>query len=179
MCPGSERGPACMWNTSPPASTVKIFPGILLSGRLMTGSGMKGCHDPHSGPVRLPSRLVFYLGNYTGGAFSARWNGNAIIVEETRGGNFNGTPRIISPGPEHWAQFWKEIDDTGVWAWDEVYTNPHGCCGVTYWQLVLETGTRSVSCSGEDRFPGGESPELTPGFRALVCAIKTLCGNAT
>ena len=51
---------------------------------------MKGCHDPHSGPVLLPSRLVFYLGNYTGGAFSARWNGNAIIVEETRGGNFNG-----------------------------------------------------------------------------------------
>ena len=98
MCPGSERGPACMWNTSPPASTVKIFPGILLSGRLMTGSGMKGCHDPHSGPVRLPSRLVFYLGNYTGGAFSARWNGNAIIVEETRGEILTELHESFHPG---------------------------------------------------------------------------------
>ncbi len=144
----------------------------------MTGSGMTGCHDPHSGAMLLPSRLVFYLGNYTGGSFSARWNGDALIVEETLGGNFNCTPRIISPGPERWAPFWKEIDDIGVWTWDEIYANPHGCCGVTYWQLVLETGAGSVSCSGEDRFPGGESPELTADFRALVRAIKTLCGNA-
>ncbi len=83
----------------------------------------------------LPSSLVLYLGNYTGGAFSARWNGDGLIVEETRGGNCNVTPRIISPGPERWAPFWKEIDDIGVWTGDGIYANPHGCCGVIYWQL--------------------------------------------
>ncbi|MEI7433413.1 MAG: hypothetical protein WCJ93_04090 [Methanomicrobiales archaeon] len=128
--------------------------------------------------ILLPLDLVFYLGSYPGGAFSVRWNGDALLVEETRGGNFNCTPRSITPGPERWETFWNEIEDIGVWTWDEDYTNPHGCCGVTYWKLALVTVDRAVTCSGEDRFPGGESPELTPDFRAFVSAIKTLCGNA-
>lgn len=127
----------------------------------------------------LPSRLVFYFGNYADGAFCVRWNGDALLVEETRGGNFPSTPRTVISGPEHWKSFWKEIEDIGVWSWDESYSNPHGCCGVSYWQLVLETDARIISCSGEDRFPGGLSSEITPDFRALLCAIKALCGEGS
>lgn len=123
----------------------------------------------------LPSRLVFYAGSYSGGAYSVRWNGDVLLVEETGGGNFNCTPRLITPGPERWEAFWKDIEDIGVWSWDEVYMNPHGCCGVIYWQLVLDAGGRAISCSGEDRFPGGVSTGLTPDFRALVNAVQTLC----
>jgi hypothetical protein len=119
--------------------------------------------------------MVFYLGNYAGGAFSVRLNADTLIVEETGGGNFSGSPRIISPGKERWELFWKEIGEIGVWSWDATYTNPHGCCGVTYWHLILETGSRAITCSGEDRFPGGDTPEITHEFRALVNAIKTLC----
>lgn len=143
----------------------------------MTGSGMTGYPDPPFNGNLLPLHMVFYLEDYAGGAFSVRWGGTALLAEETRGGNFNGTPRIISPGHDRWVSFWKEIEDIGVWSWDETYANPHGCCGVTYWHLALEAGGRAVSCSGEDRFPGGVSPELTPEFRALVNAIKTLCGD--
>jgi hypothetical protein len=128
--------------------------------------------------ILLPLNMVFYLGSYNGGAFSVRWNGDALLVEETRAGNFNCTPRAIKPGPAGWETFWNEIEDIGVWTWDAVYSNPHGCCGVTYWQLALVTGDHAVTCSGEDRFPGGESTELTPDFRALISAIITLCGIA-
>jgi hypothetical protein len=144
----------------------------------MTGSGMTRYPGSlHNGDL-LPSNLVFYLGDYAGGAFSVRWSGQSLLVEEAHGGNFNCTPLIVTPGPERWVSFWKEMDDIGVWSWEKTYANPHGCCGVTYWHLVLETEARAISCSGEDRFPGGISPELTPEFRALVSAIKILCGNA-
>jgi len=152
--------------------------GSFLSGRLMTGSGMNGCPGSLYNGDLLPSHLVFYLGDYAGGAFSVRWSGEALLVEEARGGNFNCTPRIITPVPEHWESFWKEMDHIGVWSWEKTYANPHGCCGVTYWHLVLEKGARALSSSGEDRFPGGISPEMTPEFRKLVSAVKTLCGNA-
>lgn len=145
----------------------------------MTGSGMTWHPGSLDNGDLLPSRLIFYLGDYAGGAFSVRWSGDSLLVEEARGGNFSGSPRIISPGPERWEVFWKEIDDIGVWSWDKACINPHGCCGVTYWHVVLEKGARTISCSGENRFPGGVSPELTPEFRALVSAIKTLCGDAT
>jgi hypothetical protein len=151
--------------------------GIFLSGRMMTGSNMNGCPDsPYNGDLR-PLYLVFYLGDYAGGSFSVRWNGDALLVEETSGGNFNCTQRAISPVKERWESFWKGINDIGVWSWDKTYSNPHGCCGVTYWHLVLETRDKAVSCSGEDRFPGGASPEMTPEFRAMVNVIKTLCGD--
>jgi len=150
--------------------------GNLLSGCLMTGSGMTGPGLPHNSTL-LPVNLVFYVGNYAEGSFSVRWNGDSLVVEETGGGNFSSTPRAVTPGPDRWETFWKEIDDIGVWSWDNSYTNPHGCCGVTYWQLVLDTGVRAISCSGEDRFPGSASPGQNPGFRALVSAIKTLCGS--
>ena len=144
----------------------------------MTGSSMTGRPDIHYNGDLLPLHLVFYAGDYSGGAFSVRWNGEALLVEETPGGNFNSISRAITPGPERWESFWKEIEATGAWSWDETYANPHGCCGATYWQLVLDSGARAICCSGEDRFPGGESTELTPDFRALVNAVKTLCGNA-
>ncbi len=151
--------------------------GILLSGTLMTGSGMTSHPGPLSGDILLPTSLVFYAGSYSGGALSVRWNGDALLVEETGGGNFDCSPHAITPGPDGWVAFWEEIDEIGVWLWDDVYVNPHGCCGVTYWQLVLDNGERSISCSGEDRFPGGVSSGLTPDFRALVTAIQRLCGN--
>lgn len=137
---------------------------------------MTGYPGPGRTGVTVPSRLVFYFGAFPGGALSVRWNGNALLVEETRGGNFSGTIRVVIPGPGQWETFWKAVEDIGVWTWDPVHENPHGCCGASYWQLILGTGTREVTCSGEDRFPGGQSPELTHDFRALVHAIKTLCG---
>jgi hypothetical protein len=104
----------------------------------MTGSDMTGCTDPLYHGILLPSRLVFYAGSYAMGAFSVRWNGNALLVEETMGGNFNCTPRAVTPDPLRWESFWKEIEAIGVWTWDETYANPHGCCGVTR----LAAGTR-------------------------------------
>jgi hypothetical protein len=150
-------------------------PGIFYKAGEITGSGIMDHHGPTPHAIPLPDSLVFYLGNFAGGSFSVRWDGTRLLVEESVGGNFQGTSRVVIPGRKRWESFWNEIDQNGVWSWEENYASPHGCCGVTYWQLVIKAGRRSVSCSGEDRFPGGDSPAITPGFQALLTAIKALC----
>jgi len=80
----------------------------------------------------LPARLVFYLGNTGAGSFSARWDGNALRVEETGGGNFPGTSRVVRPSAVCWTSFREAVRESGAGSWSGNYAVPHGCCGVTY-----------------------------------------------
>ena len=122
-----------------------------------------------------PVRLAFYLGNTGAGSFSARWDGDALRVEETGGGNFSGSSRVVRPSPGCWTSFWEAVRKSGACSWNGTYAVPHGCCGVTYWLLDLEWEEIRVSCSGEDMFPAGDMPGMTPGFRAILDAVRALC----
>lgn len=131
--------------------------------------------NPDPGPTLLPGQFSFYLGSYSGGSCLVRWDEGMLIVEKTAGGNFNGIPRRYQPGIRHWEEFWHRIDDLGAWSWDAMYSAPHGCCGVTYWQLSISYGGRTISSSGKDMFPDGLGPASSRSLVALIDAIKVLC----
>jgi hypothetical protein len=131
--------------------------------------------DPDPGPTLLPGQFSFYLGNYSGESCLVRWDGRTFIVEKTGGGNFSGISKRYLPGIGNWKEFWHKIDELGVWSWDASYSAPHGCCGVTYWQLTLSHGGRTISSHGEDMFPDGLGPASSRVFIALIDAIKVLC----
>ena len=125
----------------------------------------------------LPRQFIFYLGTYSGGSCMVRWDGTSILVEKTEGGNFSGSSRRCQPDEGQWREFWRRVQDIGVWSWEQSYTAPHGCCGATYWLLTLSRGGRTLISAGEDRFPDGKGPGFSQVFIALTDAIKVLCRN--
>ena len=127
----------------------------------------------------LPGQFLFYLGTYSGGSCMVRWNGTSILIEKTGGGNFNGISRSCQPGEKQWREFWRMLQDIGVWSWEQSYAVPHGCCGVTYWYLTLSHGGRTLISSGEDLFPDGKGPGFSLALSALTDAIQVLCSNDT
>jgi hypothetical protein len=131
--------------------------------------------NPDPGPALLPGHFSFYLGSYSGGSCLVRWDGRSLIAEKTRGGNFSGVSRRYQPGIGQWEEFWRRADDLGIWSWDTSYSAPHGCCGVTYWQITLSRGAKTISSSGEDMFPDGVGQASSRVFIALIDAIKVLC----
>jgi hypothetical protein len=131
--------------------------------------------DPDPDPDILPRHFSFYLGRYSGGSCMVRWDGTFLHIEKTEGGNFSGISRCYRPRERQWREFWTTAEDLGVWSWEKSYSAPHGCCGVTYWQITLTHGGRTLSSSGEDLFPDGAGPGLSPAFIALIDAIRDLC----
>jgi len=131
--------------------------------------------NPDPAIALLPGQFSFYFGSYSGMSCIVRWDGRSLIAEKTGGGNFSGISRRYQPGILQWKEFWRKVDDLGVWSWDASYSAPHGCCSVTYWQLTLSYGGKTVSSFGEDMSPDGQGPASSRVLIALIDAIKVLC----
>lgn len=127
-----------------------------------------------SGNSSQPDQFEFYYGHFDGSSCHAKWNGNSLIVEQSRGGNFSSAPRKVTPSEGSWKTFWNKIAEIGCPEWAPEYLSPHGCCGTTYWSLQIAKGELSVSSRGANAFPGGGSSGPTADFQRFLAAYRIL-----
>lgn len=123
----------------------------------------------------IPQRFEFYYGSFSGKSiFCNLGDEGDLIIEETNGGNFSGTPRTIHPDFKQWDLFRKALDNCDIWDWEKEYSAAHGCCGVTYWHLTVDWDGCRISSRGENSFPGGEGQLPTLKYTRFLDALELL-----
>jgi hypothetical protein len=92
--------------------------------------------------------------------------------------------RTIKPSPEQWREFWRSMDDVGLWHWRPVYEDSRVADG-THWSVEAVHGGKSIRSRGRILFPGVETleaarklPEGTgPLFEKYLAAVEKLLGG--
>ena len=92
------------------------------------------------------------------------------------------TSQAITPSAEQWGEFWKAMDEVGLWRWRPVYEAPHTFDG-THWSVEAAHGGHSVRSRGRILFPGQETtanrPDCGPVFEKYLAAVGKLLGGKT
>jgi hypothetical protein len=92
--------------------------------------------------------------------------------------------RIISPSKEQWKTFWDEIEEIGVWNWENEYKCPEIVFDGTQWTIEILYSGKYFESYGDNNFPGGfernirnidEKPE-TP-WRLFIKSLRKLIGD--
>jgi len=126
----------------------------------------------------IPDRFEFYYGSFSGNSlYCTLDSGGSITLERTNGGNFSGSIRTLHPDREQWAVFRSQLDVLIIWDWQPEYSAAHGCCGVTYWHIVLDWDENHLASRGANAFPGGAGPSPSPEFSRFLDALAELTGE--
>ena len=93
-----------------------------------------------------PIRLVASIGGFHGPNYEVRWFRRKLRyrTDESRAS--------FVPSISDWVEFWAALDKIGVWSWHTSYHHPEILDG-TQWALDLSDGSRSVRCTGSNRYP--------------------------
>lgn len=125
--------------------------------------------------ISTPHRFDFYYGSFSGDShYSTLGPDGLLTLEQTQGGNFSGLAQKIRPDREQWADFRNALETIGIRNWQPEYSAAHGCCGVTYWHLILDWDYYRIVSRGANAFPGGEGQKPTPEFTQFLDAIAGL-----
>ena len=92
--------------------------------------------------------------------------------------------QTIKPSPEQWREFWKSMDEVGLWSWKPVYEDFHLMDG-THWSVQATHDGRSVRSRGRIYFPGQDTPDKPgeirndsgPLFEKYLAAVRKLIGD--
>jgi hypothetical protein len=127
-----------------------------------------------SGISNQPDLFEFYYGHFDGSSCHAKWNGNCLVVERSRGGNLPTASREVTPSEDSWNTFWNRVGEIGCPEWEPEYFSAHGCCGTTYWSVRIAKGELSISSRGANAFPGGGSLGPSMEFQRFLAAYRVL-----
>ncbi len=94
------------------------------------------------------------------------------------------TTQIIQPTPDQWREFWKSMDEVGLWNWKPVYEDMRYADG-THWAVEAVHDGRSVKSRGRIFYPGQETPlqpeesrqDAGPLFEKYIAAVRKLIGD--
>jgi hypothetical protein len=94
------------------------------------------------------------------------------------------TDQEIKPTPEQWREFWKSMDEVGLWTWRPNYREPMIFDG-HHWGVMAVHGGRSIQSMGANLYPG-QTPaktgsearlEISPAFVKYLAAVRKLIGD--
>ena len=74
----------------------------------------------------------------------------------------------VTPSPEDWQAFWKEMDAINIWKWEKEYIDKDIVDGQS-WNLKFEYRGNKIESSGSNRFP--------QNFPRYEKALKQLLGK--
>src|SRR5689334_18169658 len=123
-----------------------------------------------------PLRLKAWIGGFTAASFRVECQGGAPLIYSA------GSPEDlfdVTPTEKAWAAFREDLDQIGVWQWQENYNDPDVLDG-TQWEFEVQYPDRSIRCSGSNAYPdaqGQACPQLSAGFRRLLGSISALAGR--
>ena len=94
--------------------------------------------------------------------------------------------KTITPSPERWREFWKSMDEVGLWRWRPRYEDPRLADG-THWSVEADHAGRSVRSQGHNLYPGQETlpgpgeirADSGPLFEKYLAAVEKLLGGET
>ncbi|MDP3065939.1 MAG: hypothetical protein Q8N08_04295 [Methanobacteriaceae archaeon] len=79
---------------------------------------------------------------------------NIKLKEETlfyRPGTYHIHEEQIRPTDSHWKDFWREVEDLGLWDWDREYQL---CCwDGTGWKVKISYNEREIESMGQNHYP--------------------------
>lgn len=89
------------------------------------------------------------------------------------------TPLEIEPAKEQWIEFWKKIDEIGIWNWNEDYDTADFLDGIE-WRIKIVLGDRKIESCGSNAYPDLNPKNirrvLTPTFEGFLYVFKKLTG---
>jgi len=79
--------------------------------------------------------------------------------------------RKVTPSPEDWLRFWEELEEDGVWAWQEHYDPGLMICDGTNWGVeIKKPGRRKLDSGGSNAYPD-------EGFGEFLGSVSKLLGG--
>ena len=77
----------------------------------------------------------------------------------------------ITPSPEDWLRFWEELEEAGVWSWEESYQSRAPICDGASWGVeIKKPGRRKIDSGGSNEYPD-------EGFGEFLGAVSGLLGG--
>jgi len=127
-----------------------------------------------------PARFSFWSGGMSGGQ-SVKWNGQALVYEETDNGQVV-TNRTIQPTGKQWKEFWTATEKVQLSKWKRFYQNPNIMDGWT-WTIEITRGKETVQTMGRNAVPDDQdvtkqSRDSLPNktFNEFKTALEKLLG---
>ncbi|HMK53683.1 MAG TPA: hypothetical protein VK444_02790 [Methanobacteriaceae archaeon] len=66
-------------------------------------------------------------------------------------GTYEAKEKMINPIKSKWKNFWDEVEDLGLWDWEQEY---HLCClDGTGWKIKIEYNGKEVDSVGQNHYP--------------------------
>lgn len=96
--------------------------------------------------ISAPTRFVATIGGFGGQHYEVRWFRRKLRYRTDE------SQASVVPSVSDWETFWAALDKIGVWSWQARYDDLETCDG-TQWEIDLSDGSRSVRCSGSNRYP--------------------------
>lgn len=88
----------------------------------------------------------------------------------------------IIPSEEEWKDFWKIVDQIGMWNWLEQYSPQYNeVWDGYYWNLKIQLGNKKIESSGSNAYPGKQIGEIvdadmSSSFKMFLEAVEKLTG---
>ena len=125
----------------------------------------------------MPQPKTFWIssGNTFGG-YCIQWNGKKLVYQRFNG-NKSVQRRSVSPRPEQWLGFWRDVERIGVWQWKKSYKFDERSGTISdppQWKLHIIHGERELDSEGEGAFPKDKSFQAFEGLAAKLLAIKNV-----
>jgi hypothetical protein len=115
----------------------------------------------------LPQRLDLGIGSASG--HRVYWNGRCLVWQRTSAAGDVLDEVELQPSEATWREFWRGLDQLGVWNWEAYYEPEYPTCGGTQWGVWIERGDRLLKSSGRDAWP--------PRFSDFLSAVRELMEN--
>ena len=80
-----------------------------------------------------------------------KWNGKALVYEETKYGGVV-TNRTIKPTDKQWREFWAAAEKIRLSNWRQFYENPDILDGWV-WSIEITHGTQEINTFGRNAVP--------------------------
>jgi hypothetical protein len=161
---------------------------MLCSVPAVEGQQVVTRHPPAPGkhmPSRhSPSVFMLYIG---GGIFPPNYTvqlrGNSLLYQchdiDRKTNRPIEASKLITPTATQWRQFWRSMDEVGLWKWRAEYPNPlvMDGCG---WSLEVAVAGRSVESSGHNGYPSRGGVQLNAAsedFEKYLKAVEALLGG--
>lgn len=165
-----------------------VLVSLLCLGVAVNGQDLAGRNPPVPGkqmPSReLPSTFELYIG---GGIFppnyTVKLEGASLRYEchdiDRKTEQPKVRSKIITPTAAQWRQFWRSMDEIGLWKWQAEYPNPlvMDGCG---WSLDVAVAGKRVKSSGHNAYPNRRGMQLdsaSEDFEKYMNAVEALLGD--
>lgn len=125
----------------------------------------------------FPKRMEFQIGGFLGSSHKINHVGSGKLEYFFAENNYEwADPIILEPQCEQWDQFWRDIDQIGLWKWEASYMNSRILDG-TYWCLDFQISEKSLKTEGKNLYPGSNGKNSPSAeFLTFLKAVRNLTG---